>query len=479
MKAARWLAILVGFLSVAGAQGQAPPTEVEGVYSDDVFEVGSSFVLYRDGRFAWSYSYGALDLVGEGRWTRESETSLRLDSDPPVVPPRFEVARAERDGRPGILVRLDDESLSAATFLFAEAEYADGSRARELLGEEGHRFDSPPSRLVTAVLLGSLPLDLRSEAFPVSPDEANVLTFRFVPNDIGRADFQGQAVRVEPGRLSFTWRGQELRYVREGPPPESGPAVAAPLEEPPVAPGVSRGRVQVRLGEPVAEMEARSTYALVASTPADLERGTRGPVDLRVRIGERDYDAGRVGGTGLPVVVIGVSGESRRVESVMFDPQDRLLALGEALARAREVRSWLEQASAAAPSPARREAQLIPAFSVIGPDGRPGATASGWEAAAAMLAAEAAAIRSMHLYELLVADDTVFVMIENVRRLAAETCTRAGVDCSGGREWAVHVAIFRDSLLGESLAPMSDDSMPEDIAEEPVVEEPPVEETPQ
>jgi hypothetical protein len=143
------------------------------------------------------------------------------------------------------------------------------------------------------------------------------------------------------------------------------------------------------------------------------------------------------------------------------------------------MRSWLEQASAAAPRPARREAQLIPAFSVIGPDGRPGATASGWEAAAAMLADEAAAIRSMHLYELLVADDTVFVMIENVRRLAAETCTRAGVDCSGGREWAVHVAIFRDSLLGESLAPMSDDSMPEDIAEEPVVEEPPVEETPQ
>ena len=272
MKAARWLAILVGVLAAAGAHAQSPPAEVEGVYSDDVFEVGSSFVLYRDGRFAWSYSYGALDLVGEGRWIREASrasgsTVIRRSSRRASSWP----APSATAG-PGILVRLDDGSLSAATFLFAEAEYADGSRARELLGEEGYRFDSLPSRPVTAVLLGSLPLDLRSEAFPVSPAEANVLTFSFVPNDIGRADFQGQAVRVEPGRLSFSWRGQELSYVREGPPPEPGPAVAAPLEEPPVAPGASRGRVHVRLGEPVAEMEARSTYALVASTTASIQR---------------------------------------------------------------------------------------------------------------------------------------------------------------------------------------------------------------
>jgi hypothetical protein len=73
-------------------------------------------------------------------------------------------------------------------------------------------------------------------------------------------------------------------------------------------------------------------------------------------------------------------------------------------------------------------------------------------------------------------------MVENARRLSAENCTRAGVDCGEGREWAVHVAIFRDSLLGESLldAPMPDDAMPEDMMpEEPILEEPPVEEPPE
>src|SRR5688500_5728544 len=212
MKAALRLAVLLGWVAAVAAPAQSPPPadEVEGVYADQNIEVGSALILSRDGPFRWYSSYGALASEGEGRWTREGPGAIRLDSDPPVVPPAFELVASERDSEPGLLVRLDEESRSASIFLHVEGEYADGTRIRERFAPDGARLAPEPGRELAAIYFVSDPFSVRSQRFPVSPGEANALTFRMIANDLGRADFRGHPVRFEPGQLSFTWLDMEL-----------------------------------------------------------------------------------------------------------------------------------------------------------------------------------------------------------------------------------------------------------------------------
>ena len=57
-----WLALALASAAPLAAQ---PAPEVEGVYQDEVFEVGSTLVLSPSGRFLWVFSYGALDAAAE------------------------------------------------------------------------------------------------------------------------------------------------------------------------------------------------------------------------------------------------------------------------------------------------------------------------------------------------------------------------------------------------------------------------------
>ena len=196
-----------------------PAAEVEGIYQDEVFEVASTLALSPSGRFLWVFSMGALDVAAEGRWTRESDGTVVLNSEP-VLAPRFELVGRSRDDRPGIAVRLACDSREAAQFLDVVVEYADGERVAHNFSELEYRTtaeDSP--RPVAAVQVGSGAFDLISERVPVNPQEANVFTFRFIPNDLGRVEFRNQRVAVETGAvtaLSLDWRGTPLRYTREG-----------------------------------------------------------------------------------------------------------------------------------------------------------------------------------------------------------------------------------------------------------------------
>jgi hypothetical protein len=198
------------------------PAPVEGLYVADIMETATAIEIQPGGRFRWMLSVGALDLEGEGLWTRAVDGSLVLNSDPPVVPPRFELIATSRDRRGGVLVRLADEQGRSSYFIDVEAEYADGTRARADFEQGAHRFAAEKDRPIVAVRLLSEPFELVSDRYPVSPAAGNVLSFRFIPNQLGRVDFRDLPVRVEPGALSFTWRGMDLHYAREEPSPDTG-----------------------------------------------------------------------------------------------------------------------------------------------------------------------------------------------------------------------------------------------------------------
>jgi hypothetical protein len=232
---------LLVFMALALAGGTslpaAPPAGIEGVYATRQMEMASALRLTPDGRFDWYLSYGALDLAGAGRWSRGADGGLLLNSEPAYVAPRFEPAGKSRDGKRGLLVHVTDERGKAPNYLEALVEYEDGGRETHYLEEGAHRFAEKPGRRIVAVQLGSRAFDFISKRFAVDTD-ANVMRFRFFPNDLGRADFRDLAVSVEPDALSFTWRGETLRYVRESdeglPMDEQAetPADAAGAEEP-------------------------------------------------------------------------------------------------------------------------------------------------------------------------------------------------------------------------------------------------------
>lgn len=436
--ARRHLLVTLAALLAAPAAAQTP---VEGVYQSEVMEVGSQLVLSPDGRFLWLFSTGALDVAAEGRWTRETEGSIRLDSDPAPVAPRFELVGRSRDAQPGVAVRLACDSRQAAQFLDVTVEYADGSRSEDHFAGAEYRTDG--SRPVAAVQIGSGPFDLMSERFPVNAAEANVLTVRFEPNDLGRENFQGQLASVANGVLNLEWRAMPLRYRRQGSAAgETLPRLPATARADPDAAPVA---LAVTLNEPMADLQARAGTALAGG---DGMLAARGPVDLRLNAGGQSIDLGRIDARQQPLLIVENGGDGL-VSGLIFDYEPGLLSLDEALTRAQGFRQWLEQAGFALLPGADRLGDR-PAFTVMPEDGSEGARAADWADAARMLGDEARAVTAMELYALRTQTHFAGVRLENVRRHERLVCPHAEWAGEAGREWRLMVTI------NGSLAPVAE-----------------------
>ena len=429
-----WIAaFLLSWPALAAAQPMAPAEPIEGLYVAQIFETATAIELTADGRFQWIFSQGSLDLFGEGRWTREGEDALLLDSDPPVVPPAVELVGTGRGRGAEVVVRLDEASGEAWPFLDVEAEFADGTRVREPFREAEHRIDG--GGRVVALRLGSVPFDFQSGPFPVETGN-NVMIFRLVPNDIGREDFRARRVAVEPDALSLEWRGETLRYLRANergePAVDCGPGEAGPR------------RLVVGLAEPFADTLAASSYDLDADrSPYDgpIRSGCTA-IDLSIRFRGHQFDAGVIGGSDLLEWSLEPSAVGR-VESVSFYHQDRLFELAEALERARSVESWFERAGFVPhPAPGVADDGSYRPFEAL--DGITGERGASWDEAASLLADEANAIGSMHLFTMRQDDYYGRVTISNLRRSTTDGSGEAYVRTSEGREWVLAIHFFLD-----------------------------------
>jgi hypothetical protein len=438
--------LVLGLLLAAplGDQPAAPlapaQTSVAGRYEADMRETASVLVLEPDGAFRWELSVGALDMIGEGRW-RQADGAILLTSDPPVAAPRFELVRTERSTTPGIMVRLaaeTDAERQVADYLDAEAEYSDGTRIRAHLEDGEQHFPGGGARAVRSVRM-SLPMfGVQSESFAVGPG-GNVLVFRFVPNDLGRADFRDQRVTVAGDRLSLPFMGDELRYIRAGMREQVRARELA----------TSGGLVDVRLGEPVAATMARSTF------PFDLGRehgegsvfGGVGVVEMRLRFGQHSIDLGRVGGADHFGWRVDPGAQYLTIDQVEFSHQDRLLELDEAIARAQAFERWLV-AAGFAPSPGPPhllpESPFVP-FTASGSDAR--ISFADWAAATAFLRAPDRRYWSMDLFMLRNGEYYAQAELANLRTMSTDEEGQAYLATSGGREWRLKIMVYRDPSI--------------------------------
>jgi len=430
---------LAGCAMPLSAQTAAP---IEGIYQSRMMEVGSQLALAPDGRFLWFFSAGALDMNAEGRWTRESDGTILLNSDPPVTPPRFELVGRSRDSLPGVAIRLACDSGQAYQFLDPIVEYEGGERVAGQF--EALQFRSPTDapRPAAAVFVGSGAFDLLSERVPVSPGGDNVFTFRFIRNDLGRADFRNVRATVANGALTFTWRESPFRYTRES------TAVGQQLPHLPPPPGsgvdAAPAALEVAIGEPFAGLVARAGDTLTRLDGEGIAVA-RGPIDLRLGYDGPVIDLGRVDGGRQPLM-ISTDGEGERVGGVSFSYAPGLLSLDEALSRAQALKQRLEQAGFGVLPGADRLGDL-PNFTTRPADGGDGVHAADWADAARMLADDAQGISAMELFTIRSQSHMAFVRLENERRHEREMCPHSEWRSEGGREWRLLVQI------NPSLAP--------------------------
>ncbi len=202
--------VLASALATA-APAEAPKT-VEGIYELRMHETASALKLEAGGRFQWYFSQGAADLGAEGRWTRSGHKIL-LTSDPAVVAPRFTLSSQAKEEGDGLLITIEHGGGEPPRDLQAIAEFADGSSDSAWIDDSGeHRIEASAQREIVSVRLGSDVFGFWSEPFRVERSKANLLRFRYEPNDIGKENFQSLPLTIAPGAVTMKWRGTDLKY---------------------------------------------------------------------------------------------------------------------------------------------------------------------------------------------------------------------------------------------------------------------------
>lgn len=203
------LALLVA--AVAAPASAQTIASLAGTYDGHQMEMGAMLRLTPDGRFDYGLAYGALDEAGQGSWTLKDGKVL-LTSDP-VTPPRF-VFTGQKSGAVGALdIALEVPKGISPQYFNGVATPTKGEPKGGQFGENG-RLSLPvdPADPPHSVRVFLPMFELASDPVPVDPSKGYALSFRFEPNDIGKADFRETALTIDKGDLVFDRFGRTIRF---------------------------------------------------------------------------------------------------------------------------------------------------------------------------------------------------------------------------------------------------------------------------
>ena len=168
----------------------APANAVAGTYAIRQMEMAGGLDLRTDGRFRYALEYGAVSEEGGGKWRLDGPFVL-LTSDPMPRAPDFTVVRDDPAPHGELTIGLTPPGF-ASTGLHPDILIKANGRPDlyELELDEGGRGTLPAD--VTAIVprvpgYGDLGTPIR-----LSPGRGHKLLLRFVPNDLGKARFDGE-----------------------------------------------------------------------------------------------------------------------------------------------------------------------------------------------------------------------------------------------------------------------------------------------
>lgn len=205
-----WRGAAIAMLAVLAAPAAAQPS-LAGAYDGSQAELAAALRLGADGRFQYALSYGALDEAARGRWERR-DGHVALTTDPAPVPPRFVVERDD-PAPAGLFVSLADPDLLQGSSLTLMLFYDDAAEPVFVEADEDGRVPLAPGRRAVAVVP-----DLPVYPIPVAPYRlgpgGHRIVFRFEPNDIGVAAFDGERLEIDGDALILRRHDRLIRFRR-------------------------------------------------------------------------------------------------------------------------------------------------------------------------------------------------------------------------------------------------------------------------
>jgi hypothetical protein len=189
---------LLAALFLAAAQANAAP--VAGLYEIRQMEMAGGLELTPDGHFRYSLDYGAVSEEGEGSWRADGD-AIRLTSDPMPKAPTFEVVKDEPAPKGELVVKLEPPGFGTmGDHVTGLMKFKGFPEAAELdLDENGWAGFTPT---VPELIIPRVPVygDL-GPTIMLSPERGHRLILRFVPNDLGKARFEGERLQREDKNL--------------------------------------------------------------------------------------------------------------------------------------------------------------------------------------------------------------------------------------------------------------------------------------
>jgi hypothetical protein len=207
------LLLLLALGSAAAARERSPAGTYRLVGEQDA---ASGLALKRNGHFRYFLIYGALDEEAEGRWS-VADGVVTLVTEPKPVPPAFSRRPSAKSDSAPLTVRVSWPDGRGVALVDLRIGFDEGPPVDGYTQEDGWSLPAEERRIPRWIELKVPMHDFTSPRFPIDLAAGNALAFTLTPNDLGKFDFEGIRIEVEPGALIVLRGGARLRYqaVRE------------------------------------------------------------------------------------------------------------------------------------------------------------------------------------------------------------------------------------------------------------------------
>jgi hypothetical protein len=198
-------------LAAVALMAAAPPS-VAGLYESHQMEIGAALELKADGHCRYQLDYGAVSEAAEGNWAFDGQ-SVRLTSNPTPKAPRFELVRDDPAPKGEVSISVENSGWSWTGRIDAIATAVGVTGQGRVTAASDGRVDSGGKVLTSIEPLVPV-YDTPAGRIPLDPARGHRLLLRFHANDLGKAAFVGEPLKLDGGDLLLQRYDTVIRFVR-------------------------------------------------------------------------------------------------------------------------------------------------------------------------------------------------------------------------------------------------------------------------
>jgi hypothetical protein len=195
------------------ASSPAIPNQLPGLYVINQMEMGGALELQPGGHFRYQFDYGAVSESAEGDWSFDG-TNVRLTSNPVPREPDFALVSDDPAPRGETYVAVEESALGTWSPLAVELTVEGVDAPIFAYADDDGKVDAPEGHAIKSVKMLVPVYATGGAGVPLSPERGHRLLFRLQPNDMGKAAFRGEPLKVEPSTIIMHRYDAEIVFRR-------------------------------------------------------------------------------------------------------------------------------------------------------------------------------------------------------------------------------------------------------------------------